>query len=214
MSLTDHIYSKIGIRFGADDAFGNIDAQTLIASLLAAVARTATLCTGINRDGNAMKKIQLALILCGLSWLTAATADEAADRTAVVDTVQAFFDAMTERDADAMRSILTLDGIFYGYREGADGLMIARTTHKKFIKNLVERDRTVIERFWDPQVLLHGRMAAVWAPYDLYVDGEFSHCGIDNFNFLNTDEGWKITGVVFSMEADDCAESPLGPLQN
>ena len=161
-----------------------------------------------------MKKIQLALIFCGLSCLSAAIADEAGDRAAVVDMVQAFFDAMAERDADAMRSMLTSDGIFYGYREGPDGLDIARTAHQVFIEGLAERDRTVIERFWDPQVLLHGRMAAVWTPYDLYVDGDFSHCGIDNFNFLNTDEGWKITGIVFSMEPDNCTESPLGPLQD
>jgi hypothetical protein len=57
-------------------------------------------------------------------------------------------------------------------------------------------------------------MAAVWTPYDLYVDGEFSHCGIDNFNLLKTDEGWKITGIVFSMEPENCSESPLGPLRD
>lgn len=57
------------------------------------------------------------------------------------------------------------------------------------------------------------RVAVVWTPYDLFIDEEFSHCGIDNFNFLKIDDGWKITGIVFSMKQDDCPESPLGPLQ-
>lgn len=161
-----------------------------------------------------MKKMQLALIFCGLFFLSAAIADEAEDRTAVVDMVQAFFDAMTERDTDALRSMLTSDGIFYGYRQGPDGLDIARPTHQAFIEGIAEGNRKLVERFWEPQVLLNGRMAAVWTPYDLYVDGEFSHCGIDNFNLLKTDEGWKITGIVYSMEPDNCPESPLGPLQN
>ena len=161
-----------------------------------------------------MKKIQLALIFCCLFCLDAAIADETEDRAAVVDMVQAFFDAMTDRDVDAMRSILTSDGIFYGYREGPDGFEIARPTHQSFIEGIAQGDRKLIERFWDPQVLLHGRMAAVWTPYDLYVDGEFSHCGIDNFNLLKTDEGWKITGIVFSMEPENCSESPLGPLRD
>ena len=114
-----------------------------------------------------MKEMLSTVILCGPFCLTAVIADEAEDRAAVVDLVQTFFDAMTERD---------------------------------------------VQRFRDPQVLIHDRMAAVWTPYDLYVDGEFSHCGIDNFNFLKTEEGWKITGIVFSMELENCAESPLCPL--
>lgn len=161
-----------------------------------------------------MKKVQLALILCSLFVFSAAGADEAPDRAAVVKMVQAFFDAMTNRDADAMRAMLTLDGVFYGYREGADGLSIMRPTHQAYVDRLGERDGKIVERFWDPQVLLHGRMAVVWTPYDLYIDGEFSHCGIDNFNFLKTGQGWKITSIVFSMEPDNCAASPLGPLQD
>ncbi len=161
-----------------------------------------------------MKNIRLAFLLCGPFCFTAAIADDAIDRVAVVNMVQTFFDAMTDRDVDVMRTLLTTDGIFYGYRETADGLQITRSAHAAFVAGIGERNNTLIERFWDPQILLHDRMAIVWTPYDFYVDGEFSHCGIDNFNFLKTDQGWKITGIVFSMEPDNCAESPLGPLQN
>ena len=160
-----------------------------------------------------MKKIIVTLIVGSTICLGSAVADEAEDRVAVVDMVQAFFDAMTARDADAMKLLLTSDGIFYGYREGPDGLVVVTPTHESYANGLAEAGPKLIERFWDPTVLLHGRMAAVWTPYDLFVDGEFSHCGIDNFNFLKTDDGWKITGIVFSMERDNCPESPLGPLQ-
>ena len=161
-----------------------------------------------------MQRFLLALILCSPLCSGGAMADDAEDRAAVVDMVQAFFDAMTNRDVEAMRSMLTPEGVFYGYRETADGLQIMRPTHQRYVDGLADGDRKLVERFWDPQVLLHDRMAAVWTPYDLYVDGEFSHCGIDNFNFLKTEEGWKITGIVFSMEPDNCAASPLGPLQD
>jgi hypothetical protein len=161
-----------------------------------------------------MKKILLILICCGPLCLAPAMADVTEDRDAVVMIVQAFFDAMTDRDVERMKSMLTPDGIFYGYRESPEGVSILRRPHQAYVEGLAEGDGKLVERFWDPQVLLHDRMAAVWTPYDLYIDGVFSHCGIDNFNFLKTDEGWKITGIVFSMEPDDCAESPLGPLQD
>jgi len=160
-----------------------------------------------------MNKFLLALILCGPLCPGGAMADEAEARAAVVDMVQAFFDAMTDRNVEGMRSMLTPEGIFYGYRDSSDGLQIMSPTHQRYVEGLADGERKLIERFWDPQVLLHDRMAVVWTPYDLYVDGTFSHCGIDSFSFLKTEEGWKITGIVFSMETDNCGESPLGPLR-
>lgn len=161
-----------------------------------------------------MKRVFLALLVCSPFCLAAAIADEADDRTAVVEMVQKFFDAMTERDVAGMRAMLTPEGVFYGYREGPDGLQVMHPTHQQYVDGLAAGDRRLVERSWDPQVLLHDRMAVVWTPYDLYVDGAFSHCGVDSFSFLKTDDGWKITGIVYSMEAENCAESPLGPLQD
>lgn len=161
-----------------------------------------------------MKRICLSLILCAPFFLAPAMADEAGDRQAVIAIVQNFFDAMAERNVDDLRRMLTSEGIFYGYREGPDGLQVSHPTHQQFVDGLAGGDRRLVERFWDPQVLLHDRIAVVWAPYDLYVDGSFSHCGMDSFNFLRMDDGWKITGVLYSMESGNCAESPLGPLQD
>ena len=160
-----------------------------------------------------MKRILLALLVCNPLCFTVTSADEADDRATVVAMVQKFFDAMTDRNVEGMRAMLTPDGLFYGYREGPDGLQVMRPTHQQYVDGLAGGDRRLVERFWDPQVLLHDRMAVVWTPYDLFVDGTFSHCGIDSFSFLKTDEGWQITGIVFSMEAENCAASPLGPLQ-
>lgn len=156
----------------------------------------------------------LALMACVGVVSAPAVADEAEDRVAVVSIVQAFFDAMTDRNVAGMRTMLTEDGIFYGYRESDDGLQVVRPTHREYMDGLAGGKQRLIERFWEPQVLLHDRMAVVWTPYDLYVDGTFSHCGIDNFNFLKTEQGWKITGIVFSMESANCPTSPLGPLQD
>ena len=157
-----------------------------------------------------MKKILLALLFCGSLNVTSAFADEEA---AVVEVVKEFFEAMTAKDVNLSSELMTADGILYGYRETKEGLQIVRPTHASYLEGLAGRENELIERFWDPEVLLHDRMAVVWTPYDLYIDGEFSHCGIDNFSLLKMEEGWKITGIVFSMEAENCTPSPLGPLQ-
>jgi hypothetical protein len=68
------------------------------------------------------------------------------------------------------------------------------------------------ERIWNPEVRVHGLIATVWAPYDFWTDGKFSHCGIDAFDLIKTADGWKISGGTFTMESA-CEPSPLGPLK-
>ena len=64
---------------------------------------------------------------------------------------------------------------------------------------------------WQPQVRVHKDIAAVWAPYDFWLDGTFSHCGIDSFELVRTPSGWKLTGGIYTVEREGCAPSPLGP---
>ena len=58
----------------------------------------------------------------------------------------------------------------------------------------------------------HGSMAVVWAPYDFYRGGNFSHCGVDNFELVKIDGKWRISGVLFTVEKEGCPTSPPGPL--
>lgn len=160
-----------------------------------------------------MKILPLTIALALLGNVTSVIADETSDEAELIGVVRMFFAAMTAKDVDKMRQMMTSDGILYGYREGPDGLQVIRPTHKEYLNNLAAAEGELVERFWEPEVMLHGRMAIVWTPYDLYRNGEFSHCGINNFNFLRTEDGWKITGVVFSIETNGCVESPLGPFR-
>jgi len=78
------------------------------------------------------------------------------------------------------------------------------------------RDRPIdvdlVERGWDPTVLVSGTIAVVWYPYDIYVDGAWSHCGIDIFNMIRTDEGWRIAVLQYNVQQPpDCAAHPDGP---
>ena len=154
-----------------------------------------------------LKPVFVAIAMCcgGL-----AIADDTTDRDAVVQVITNFFHAMTMRDVDAMRALMTEDGMIYGYREGDDGLQVIRRPHAEYLAGLEAGEGQLLERFWKPEVMVYGRLATAWTPYDFYANGSFSHCGVNNFSLLRTDERWVIAGVVFSIEAD-CGESPLGP---
>jgi len=130
----------------------------------------------------------------------------------VMDIVHLFFKSMTERDTITTKAILTNDGQYYALREEENGLFQRTVSHKDYIKRLGSQTDLVQERIWDPLVNVHKRIAMVWAPYDIYINGNFLHCGVDSFSLIKTEEGWKIAGVVFTMEPEGCEESPLEPL--
>ena len=48
------------------------------------------------------------------------------------------------------------------------------------------------ERYWDAVVLSDGNIASVWAPYDFFSNGKFSHCGVDLFYLVKENKEWKI----------------------
>ena len=154
-----------------------------------------------------IRTVFVAMMMCCGSL---AFADDSSDRDAIVQVIADFFHAMTARDVDSMRALMTEDGMIYGYRETAEGLEIIRRPHAEYLAGLETGEGHLLERFWEPQVMVYERLATAWTPSDFYADGSFSHCGVNNFSLLRTGERWVIAGVVFSIEAD-CGESPLGP---
>lgn len=139
-------------------------------------------------------------------------AQSAADRDEILKTVQAFFDTMTAKDVEGARQILMPQGRFHAMRM-SDGKPDPRAfSNEEYFATLQEGKETLRERMWNPEVRVHGLIATVWTPYDFWIDGKFSHCGIDAFDLIKTEEGWKIAGGAYTLE-DKCEPSPLGPLK-
>jgi hypothetical protein len=142
-----------------------------------------------------------------------AIAEENSDREDILIVVQKFLDSLAERDSSMAREILLSDGQYYRVREDSDNLDIKRKTHLDFIEDLSNTEDAYHERIWEPTVMVHGRIAVVWAQYDFHANGEFSHCGVDAFTLIKTQDGWKIAGTVYTVEPEGCDPSPLGPLK-
>ena len=137
----------------------------------------------------------------------------AVDRAGVLDAIEVFFSSMTAKDVEMAKSVLEPQGRFFSARTARDGTRSVRTfTNQEYLDGLAGGTAIQRERIWDPQVLVHGDIASVWAPYDFHVDGAFSHCGVDSFDLIRTADGWKITGGVYTVQPEGCAPSPLGPV--
>ena len=143
----------------------------------------------------------------------AQTAPPADEKTAVLGAVQQFFDTMTSRDVDGARRVLMPEGRMFSVREQNGQQVVRASAIEDYLKGLGTRKQENRERMWNPEVRIHGAIASVWTPYDFWVDGKFSHCGVDIFDLVKTSEGWKIAGATYTVERTGCAPSPLGPLK-
>jgi Putative lumazine-binding len=149
-----------------------------------------------------------------LIFLLAATADAQppSEREAVLTAVQAFFDTMTARDVEGARKILQPQGRFHATRIRDGKPEIRSFSNEEYFADLQSSKTRMQERIWNPDVRIHGSIATVWAAYDFWIDGKFSHCGIDAFDLIKTEDGWKLAGGVYTLESR-CEPSPLGPLK-
>ena len=139
--------------------------------------------------------------------------DDTGDREAVLATVQEFFRTMTAKDTEGARAVLEPEGRFFSVRPAPDGTRsVGSFTNQSYLDGLASGTTHQVERLWDPEVRIHDGVANVWAPYDFHIDGKFSHCGVDSFDLIRTDTGWKISGGVYTVQPEGCAPSPLGPL--
>jgi len=147
-----------------------------------------------------------ALTLLLLAGLPAMTADP--EEKTVIAAIQTMFDGMAAHNPEMVKSVLTPDARAVGVRD--DKLGTARS-RDELAQAIAGGATPILERMWEPKVLVRGRIANVWAEYDFHANGKFSHCGIDTFLLLKTGEGWKIFSLTYTMETQGCKPSPLGP---
>jgi hypothetical protein len=162
-----------------------------------------------------MRLILAALVIaCVPATALSQTAAPSADRDAILATVQKFFDTMAAKDAVEARRILMPGGrIFFVVPDENNQPTVRARTFEEYLDRLPGQKQKLLERFWNPDVRIHGFIAVVWAPYDFWTDGKFSHCGVDSFDFVKTPEGWKISGGIYTVERTGCVPSPLGPVK-
>jgi hypothetical protein len=70
----------------------------------------------------------------------------------------------------------------------------------------------LMERGFAGTAMVDGPIAMVWLPYDFYVNGTWSHCGVDIFTMVKDDAGWKIASLAYTvLQPPACTPHPGGP---
>lgn len=130
----------------------------------------------------------------------------------VVATVQKLFDALATGDEALLRSTMDPSVVMH-FSETRDGeTSFGSATLDGLASRITSSEVPLIERMWDPVVVVDGPLATIWTPYDFYAGETFSHCGVDAANVMNTDDGWKIVALSWTrMQPPACDLHPDGP---
>lgn len=136
---------------------------------------------------------------------------EHAEAPQVRATVDATFAAMRDHDVKALRALVAPGAIIVRIADGPDG-PAAHTivSDQDFIDGTAGDTRvTIDERVLEPAaVRVEGDVATAWAPYDVRVDGERHHCGIDAIQLARLAGGWRITAITYTVVDCDGSTHP------
>jgi hypothetical protein len=129
------------------------------------------------------------------------------DEAAVLAVADAALRAITDEDMVALTDLMIDEAISVPTSPAGIGVR----TRQYWLETPLPGD--IVERGFDPVVRVSGTIASVWYPYDLYLDGEWSHCGVDVFTMAHTaEDGWRIVSLGWSAEQPPaCREHPDGP---
>ncbi len=139
-----------------------------------------------------MQKLLLLFFLL-ISQICISQSIEKTDKKEVTNIVQQFFVALEKQDTVLYKSLLFVNAQIWAVQKRRDTLRTSVRTfkedHTRFNPKFVVHEVPL-----NIEVKIHNDIAIAWVPYELSVNGKFSHCGIDTFTFLKTMEGWKIVG--------------------
>ena len=153
-----------------------------------------------------MKKTLLIFLFAALS--SAAFPQKADDKAAVLAMVNQLFAEMSAANPPGIIDVHSgADSQLAAIRKTKDGKvrldMINRDAFSKFFTDKTVQTK---ETMYDPKVEVDGDWAMVWGRYVFWVNGKVSHCGIDQFNLVRTDAGWKIANGASTIDPGACSD--------
>lgn len=153
-----------------------------------------------------MKKLLIAAIFTlSISIGTFAQTD---DKKAAWTVIEKMFAEMANHNPTAIAELFTKDSNLTAIVKSKDGKSrIVAMTGEGFSKNFAEKRNEIKEDMYAPKVEVDGDFALVWGRYVFFVDGKTSHCGVNSFNLVRTEAGWRIANAASTIDPNGCTEA-------
>jgi hypothetical protein len=112
------------------------------------------------------------------------------------------FSAMKSVDSVALKSCFTEKAVLQISQIRPEGNIVREVPIANFVKNVMTRkagdmDERVLS--WGP-ILVDHEIATAWVPYEFYLNGKFTHKGVDAFILVKIGEEYKIQTLLYNMQ--------------
>lgn len=143
-------------------------------------------------------------ILTAVLITNAGMAQTAEDSVKAV--VNNLFKGMIEADAELVKSVFADSAILQTIGASKEGVhKIGNEKVSEFAEFIAGIKKGVAdERISFETIRIDGPLAIVWAPYNFYFNGQFSHCGVNSFQLVRLNGQWKIQYLIDTRRRAGC----------
>lgn len=156
------------------------------------------------RDSKIHKmRIIFCFCLC-LSFLSVNA--QSMDETAVKQAIETFFKGFHQQDSVILKGVVSDKVIIQTIETKADSSYVRTEKYTDFMQHIIKIPPTTKfeEKLLSYNIQIDGAMANAWTPYEFWLDGTFSHCGVNSFQLFKDADSWKIIYIIDTRRKEGC----------
>jgi hypothetical protein len=120
--------------------------------------------------------------------------------------VNQLFIAMKNADSTAIRLAFEDGALLQTISRNKEGKLLVRNEPISGFAEVIAKlnKGAADERIEFEAIKIDGPLAAVWTPYKFFLNGQFSHCGVNSFQLVRLNGQWKIQYIIDTRRKDKC----------
>ena len=122
--------------------------------------------------------------------------------------IKTFFEGFHKADTLLMKQTMADELIFQTAFKNKEQKDVLKTDDVSGFIKAIGSGRPVAEK-WEERissytVKVDGNMANAWTEYEFWLDGTFSHCGVNSFQLFHDNGTWKIIYLIDTRRRASC----------
>jgi hypothetical protein len=149
------------------------------------------------------------IAICAFGYAQGPNPSSEEGKNQVKQVIETFFDGFHKQDSTIIKSTVADEIVLQTTGRNAEGKTQFRTEEfSKFLKSIVGIPETTQfeEKLTSFSIQVDRTMANAWVGYEFWLNGEFSHCGINSFQLINFDGEWKIIYLIDTRGKEGCMD--------
>lgn len=123
----------------------------------------------------------------------------------VKTTINTLFLGMRNSDSVMLKSCFTDSAILQTITNKNGNVLVKTEDVLNFLKTISSLPKGFAdERISFENIKIDNELASVWAPYQFFANGKFSHCGVNSFQLVKVNGFWKIQYIIDTRRKENC----------